>query len=295
MGLKDLKSNLDIHGGNQAGLIGGNPGGMVSNPSSPFDGGAYKATGPDVGVNNNDYDNYRDSGANDDPFEYKKNSATNGIYPSTDDHLVSMLERRKTKSRNEVPLGPPTNYNLPMEYVDATGNSGGSGQGTLNSVPSLNNNTPNTFGDSISTPKKTVNGEDLHVALLDKTYTNTSPYLGLGANPAYSYGAGQPTSVYPTINPSPVARDTPNFQDMNGANGPLFDQFRNIRGNASAEPMQSAGGLDTIAEKGLEGLYTSTINPTNNYNSNWPTPSRQTPDLDINGGTPGKYIDTLPQ
>ena len=84
-------------------------------------------------------------------------------------------------------------------------------------IPSLNNNTPNTFGDSISTPKKTVNGEDLHVALLDKTYTNTSPYLGLGANPAYSYGAGQPTSVYPTINPSPVARDTPNFQDMNGS------------------------------------------------------------------------------
>ena len=294
MGLRDLKSNLDIHGGNQAGLIGGNPAGFASNPNSPFDGGAYKATGPEVGVNNHDYDNYRDSGANDDPFEYKKNSATNGTYPGTDDHLIAMLERRKTKSRNEVPLGPPTNYNLPMEYVDATGNSGGSGQGTLNSVPSLNNNTPATFGDSMSTPKKTVNGDDLHVALLTQTYTNTSPYLGLGANPAYSYGAGQPTSVYPTLNNSPVARDTPNFQDMNGANGPLFDQYRNIRGNSSAEPMQSVGGLDTIAERGLEGLYTSTVNAGTTYNSNWPTPSRQIPDLDKNGSTPPSYQSNLP-
>ena len=294
MGLRDLKSNLDIHGGNQAGLIGGNPAGFASNPQSPFDGGAYKAQGPEVGVNDYDYDNYRDSGANDDPFEYKKNSATNGVYPSTDDHLVSMLERRKTKSRNEVPLGPPTNYNLPMEYVDAAGNSGGSGQGTLNSVPSLNNNTPATFGDSMSTPKKTVNGEDLHVALLTQTYTNTSPYLGLGANPAYAYGAGQPTSVYPTLNNSPVTRDTPNFQDMNGANGPLFDQYRNIRGNASAEPVQSVGGLDTIAERGLEGLYTSTVNAGTVYNSNWPTPSRQIPDLDRNGSTPPSYQSNLP-
>ena len=294
MGLRDLKSNLDIHGGNQAGLIGGNPAGFASNPNSPFDGGAYKATGPEVGVNDYDYDNYRDSGANDDPFEYKKNSATNGVYPSTDDHLVAMLERRKTKSRNEVPLGPPTNYNLPMEYVDAAGNSGGSGQGTLNSVPSLNNNTPNTFGDSISSPKKTVNGEDLHVALLQNEYTNTSPYLGLGANPAYSYGAGQPTSVYPTLNPSPVTRDTPNFQDMNGAQGPVFDQFRNIRGNASPEPSQNAGGLDTVSERGLEGLYTSTVNAGTVYNNNWPTPSRQIPDLDLNGNTPNKYQNNLP-
>ena len=57
MGLKDLRSNLDIHGGNQAGLIGGNPAGFASNPNSPFDGGAYKATGPEVGVNDYDYDN----------------------------------------------------------------------------------------------------------------------------------------------------------------------------------------------------------------------------------------------
>ena len=69
MGLKNLKSNLDIHGGNQAGLIGGNPAGFVSNPVSPFDGGAYKATGTDVGVQNYDYDNYRNDGNIDDPFE----------------------------------------------------------------------------------------------------------------------------------------------------------------------------------------------------------------------------------
>jgi len=295
MGLKNLKSNLDIHGGNQAGLIGGNPAGFASNPNSPFDGGAYKAQGPEVGVQDYDYDNYRDSGANDDPFEYNPNSATNGAYPGTDDHLIAMLERRKTKSRNEVPLGPPTNYSLPMHYVDATGNSGGSGQGTLNSVPSLNNNTPATFGDSMSTPKKTIGGKDLHEHLLTQMYTNTSPYLGQGGNPSYAYGAGQPTSLYPNIMPSPVPRDQPNFQDINGVNGPVFDQYRNIRGNASAEPMQVVGGKDTVSEKGLEGLYTSTVNPGTVYNANWPTPSRQTPDLDRNGNTPSKYQNNLPQ
>lgn len=295
MGLKNFKSNLDIHGGNQAGLIGGNPGGFVSNPSSPFDGGAYKATGPDVGVQNYDYDNYRDSGNNDDPFEYKKNSPA--VYPSTDDHLVAMLERRKTKSRNEVPLGPPTNYSLPMQYVDANGNSGGSGQGTLNDVPSLNNSTPFTFGDSISSPKKTVGGEDLHIALLNSTYTNTTPYLGLGANPNYSYGAGQPGStVYPNINPGELDLNTTTGIGPNPGLGdaPGFANFRNIRGNSSIEP-SNPNLIDTVSEKGLEGMYTSTVNPTSVYNANWPTPSRQTPDLDMNGNTPAKYQDILPQ
>jgi|TARA_B110000908_G_scaffold168141_1_gene222444 hypothetical protein len=297
MGLKNLKSNLDIHGGNQAGLIGGNPGGFASNPSSPFDGGAYKATGPDVGVENNDYDNFRDMGNTDDPF-VSKQSSNGGIYPSTDDHLVAMLERRKTKSRNEVPLGPPTNYNLPMEYVDANGNSGGSGQGTLNDVPSPNNaqNGNGVFGDALG-QGKTVGGEDLHVAMLQNNYTSTNTSANFNGT---SYGAGQPTSTYPTIKASPVQRDTPNFQDLNTTtNGigdaPGFANFRNPYTNPSAEPLQSAGGLDTVSEKGLAGTYTSTINPTNNYNSNWPTPSRQTPDLDINGATPGKYQNNLPQ
>ena len=58
--------------------------------------------------------------------------------------------------------------------------------------------------------------------------------------------------------------------------------------------MQSVGGLDTIAERGLEGLYTSTVNAGTTYNSNWPTPSRQIPDLDKNGSTPPSYQSNLP-
>ena len=72
MGLKNLKSNLDIHGGNQAISQGGNPGGMLRNPNPPYDGGAFAATGPNVGELDNDYDNYRDSGNSDSPFDRRR-------------------------------------------------------------------------------------------------------------------------------------------------------------------------------------------------------------------------------
>ena len=73
MGLRDLKSNLDIHGGNQAISQGGNPGGMLSNPNPPYDGGAFAAQGPDVGVQDYDYDFHRQGeGTTDSPFDYDK-------------------------------------------------------------------------------------------------------------------------------------------------------------------------------------------------------------------------------
>ena len=72
MGLKDLRSNLDIYGGNQAISQGGNPGGFLSNAQPPFDGGANLATGPLVGERDYDYDFYRDSGNTDSPFDYPK-------------------------------------------------------------------------------------------------------------------------------------------------------------------------------------------------------------------------------
>ena len=98
MGLKDLRSNLDIHGGNQAISQGGNPGGFLSNAQPPYDGGANLASGPLVGEQDQDYDFFRDSGNTDSPFQYSQEG--NG-YPTQDDHLVAMLERRNVSSTNE--------------------------------------------------------------------------------------------------------------------------------------------------------------------------------------------------
>ena len=299
MGLKDLRSNLDIHGGNQAISQGGNPGGFLSNAQPPFDGGANLATGPLVGERDYDYDFYRDSGNTDSPFDYPKGREG---YPTQDDHLVAMLERRNVSSTNEDPLGPlgsrmTTN---PMTYSPTPG---GNGQGTLdqnmnmnNGVNSLNNAQYGNgiFGDALG-KGKTVGGEDLHVALLQNQYTSTNTSANYNGT---SYGAGQPTSTYPTLNPSPVTRATPNFQDVNTTEGgigdaPGFAKYRNPFTNPGVEPTPNA--IDTVSEQGLEGLYNSTVNPNTSYNGNCPIPTRQLPDLDKNGVTPNQYINDLPQ
>jgi hypothetical protein len=135
MGLRNLKSNLDIHGGNQAISQGGSPSGILSNPNPPYDGGAFLAQGPDVGVTDGDHDWGRDDGNLESPFDYT--SGTPG-YPTQDDHLVAMLERRPVGSTNTDPAGPlnTQGHTNPMTYSPSMG---GNGQGTLDSVPSLNN------------------------------------------------------------------------------------------------------------------------------------------------------------
>ena len=285
MGLRDLKSNLDIHGGNQAISQGGNPGGMLRNPNPPYDGGAFAATGPNVGELDNDYDNYRDSGNSDSPFEYDK-GRSGGTYPGTDDHMVALLERRNVSSTNTDPLGPlgSAMHTNPMTYSPTPG---GNGQGTLNDVPSPNNapNGNGLFGDALG-QGKTVDGEDLHIAMLQGQYTSTNSNANFNGT---DYGAGQPNSTYPTLNPGEL--------DLNTTAGgigdaPGFAKYRNPFTNSSVEPSPNA--IDTVSEQGLEGLYNSTVNPSTVYNANWPIPSRQTPDLDINGATPNKYQDNLP-
>lgn len=285
MGLRDLKSNLDIHGGNQAISQGGNPGGMLSNPNPPYDGGAFAASGPNVGVLDNDYDNYRDSGNSDSPFEYDK-ASSGGNYPGTDDHMVALLERRNVSSTNTDPLGPIGSrmHTNPMTYSPTPG---GNGQGTLDNVPSPQNaqNGNGLFGDALG-QGKTVDGEDLHIAMLQGQYTSTNPNANFNGT---DYGAGQPSSTYPTLNPGEL--------DLNTTAGgigdaPGFAKYRNPFTNSSIEPSPNA--IDTVSEQGLEGLYNSSVNPNAVYNSNWPTPSRQLPDLDKNGATPNKYQDNLP-
>ena len=291
MGLKDLRSNLDIHGGNQAISQGGNPGGFLSNAQPPFDGGANLASGPLVGEQDQDYDFFRDSGNTDSPFDYP--SSGRG-YPTADDHLVAMLERRSVSSTNEDPLGPlgsrmTTN---PMTYSPTPG---GNGQGTLDQnmnmnkgVNSLNNAQYGNglFGDALG-QGKTVDGEDLHVHMLQNQYTSNNTSANYNGT---DYGAGQPNSSYPALNPGELDLNT----TTGGiGNAPGFAKYRNPFTNPGVEPTPNA--IDTVSEQGLEGMYNSTVNPNTNYNGNWPIPTRQLPDLDINGATPNKYVDSLPQ
>ena len=305
MGLRNLKSNLDIHGGNQAISQGGSPSGMLSNPNPPYDGGAFLAQGPDVGVGNYDHDNYRDSGNSDSPFDYT--TGTPG-YPTKDDHLVAMLERRDVSSTNTDPAGPlgSQGHTNPMTYSPSMG---GNGQGTLDSVPSLNNQ---QYGNGLFNTSDTdagvnhpghgqgykVGGEDLHIALLNQTAGNY--YKNSSAN----YGAGQPGGTFPGMQSSPSPSQTSDpisptsrYQDLNTTvggigNAPGFANFRNPHTSQGTEP--SPNIIDTVSEKGLEGLYTSTVNTGTAYNSNWPTPSffltiRQQP-----RSTPSAYQNSLP-
>jgi hypothetical protein len=164
---------------------------------------------------------------------------------------------------------------------------GGNGQGTLDDVPSPNNaqNGNGIFGDALG-QGKTVGGEDLHVAMLQNNYTSTNPNATFNGT---DYGAGQPGSTYPTLNPGALDLNT----TTGGiGNAPGFAKYRNPYTNGSIEPSPNA--IDTVSEQGLEGMYNSTVNPSAAYNSNWPTPGRQTPDLDKNGNTPNKYQNNLP-
>jgi len=278
MGLKDLRSNLDVHGGTTI-PAGADPASVNGMPNST------QATGPKVGENDNDFDFYRNDGNNDSPFTYKKGNG-NG-YPTQDDHLVAMLERRNVTSTNTDNYGAVGSLGTtnPMTYSPTPG---GNGQGTLDAVASPNNAQYGNgiFGDALN-QGKTVNGEHLHIAMLDQQYTSNT-------NPDANYGAGQPGSTYPVLSSSPIV--STNYQDINGLKGPQFDNFRNTAYNIGEEVM-NPNQLDTVSELGLTGTYTSTVNPSTVYNSNWPTPSRTTTaygQLDIDGATPSKYQDSLP-
>jgi hypothetical protein len=108
------------------------------------------------------------------PLEYGK-VAVSIAYPTTDDHMVALLERRNVSSTNTDPLGPLGSqmHTNPMTYSPTPG---GNGQGTLDDVPSPNNapNGNGLFGDALG-QGKTVGGEDLHIAMLQNDYTNPNP------------------------------------------------------------------------------------------------------------------------
>ena len=186
MGLTDKKSLLDRN------IQGDNKEGPTVGKSLPSDG-----------------DYFNPYGNTDSPFDYD-NAQGGGAYPSTDDHMVALLERRNVSSTNTDPLGPlgSSMVTNPMTYSPTPG---GSGQSTLDDVPSLNNT---QYGNGLFNESNhpvhgqgyKVNGEDLHIALLDQTVSNYH------RNSDANYGAGQPGATWPSINPASTDLDgtTPN-------------------------------------------------------------------------------------
>ena len=100
-------------------------------------------------------------------------------------------------------------------------------------------------------------------------------------NQTYNYGAGQPSGVWPTVNPSTLS--------LGGAQGTQFAQ--------QPEPTTGENLIDTIQEIGLEGLYNSVVNPQATYGQGqpggaWPVVSPST--LDLNGQN-GPQFDLGPE
>ena len=102
-------------------------------------------------------------------------------------------------------------------------------------------------------------------------------------NPGASYGAGQPGGVYPAINPSTL--------DLNGAPGPQFE---------GSTPQEQQKTLHTDL---LANIYESSVNPLASYGAgqpggSWPSiqpsPLSSTPFADLDGVTPGQYINNMP-
>ena len=100
-------------------------------------------------------------------------------------------------------------------------------------------------------------------------------------NQTYNYGAGQPSGVWPAINPSTLS--------LGGTQGTQFAQ--------QPEPTSGENLIDTIQEIGLEGLYNSVVNPQAAYGQGqpggaWPVVAPST--LDLNGQN-GPQFDLGPE
>ena len=114
------------------------------------------------------------------------------------------------------------------------------------------------------------NIDTLHENSLENIYTSV-------VNPQANYGAGQPNSAYPNVNPSTL--------DLGGVPGTQF--------NNGPEPNITPNENDTLHEDSLVNMYNSAVNPEAAYNAGqpggaWPVVNPSALDL---GGIPGPQFD----
>ena len=102
-------------------------------------------------------------------------------------------------------------------------------------------------------------------------------------NPGASYGAGQPGGVWPTVNSANL--------DLDGAPGPQFE-------GSTPQTQQQTLHTDLLAN-----IYESSVNPLASFGAgqpggSWPSiqpsPLASTPFADLDGITPGQYINNQP-
>jgi hypothetical protein len=297
MGLKELKSNLDIAGGFK-----GAPGQTFTAQST--------ITGPTVDKATPDPDYHTQKGASDSPFQTKGDGSG--------DHLVDLLQDKIVRSSNTnlqydpqqmrgLQPGPPA----PGGDQDFDGETGGQG-----------------YFHGVANPGKgqgkQIDGKDLHEHLLTDSYNynhgnateNVGPSPGATGNSEFQdidglegpkFDKGKPSQIhgYPqdlskaptelvknyesTVNPD-ANHGNSNWptvpavsQDLNGINGPNFNN----------------GVSSTLHEDLLVNAYNSTINTDSSYaagqpGGTWPSINPGAQDLD--GGLPsnGEYINSLP-
>ena len=303
MGLKELKSNLDVAGG-----FGGAQQTHTNQSTIP---------GPPVNNASPDPDWNRMGGATDSPFYSKKASG---------DHLVDLLVDSKVHSTNTSNIydpqemkgilpGPP----FPGGDQDLDGVTGG--QGYFHDIPNPGKG-----------QGKQVGGKDLHEHLLTDSYNynhgnaseNVGPSPGEtgnsefqdmdgadngGTNGLFDKGApsqihADPTQTTPTElveNYTSTVNPNTNYgnsqwptvpavnQDLDGLNGPNFNNGTN----------------STLHEDLLTNQYQSSINGLSSYGAGqpggtWPnvqpSPLSSTPFADLDGGLPanGEYINNQP-
>ena len=319
MGLKNLKSNLDVAGGF------GGAAGQTYTAQSSIGGPAVKDALPDPNFNTL-------NGTTDSPF-YSKNASG--------DHLVDLLKDNIVRSTNTTNIydpqqmkglqpGPP----VPGQDQDLDGVNGG--QGYFHGV-----NNPQ-IGQG-----KQIGGVDLHEHLLTQTYTynhgnsveqagpspggdSNSPFQDLDGLDGPSFDGGVPSKVHghqaqmpsptelvrdytSTVNPGanygnsqwPIVPAVPGgnnqnspFQDLDGTKGPSFHGSVPI---GTGQP-----GSPTLHTDLLANIYQSSINPGASYGAGQPggtypslspSPLASTPFADLDGGLPpnGEYINNLPQ
>jgi hypothetical protein len=297
MGLKDLKTNLDVVGG-----YGGAPG-QTHTLQSSIGGPSVNNAVPDPNFNTL-------NGTSDSPFYGKDSSG---------DHLKDLLEDKIVRSTNTTNIYDPQQMQglqpgPPGGDQDLDGLDGGQG-----------------YFHGVANPGKgqgkQIGGKDLHEHLLTDSYNynhgnaseNVGPSPGPTGNSEFQdinglegpkFDKGKPSQVHADPNqktPTELVADytstvNPNAnygnsqwpvvpavnQDLNGVDGPAF--------NGSVP----VGNTQTLHTDLLANMYQSSVNPLSSYGAGqpggtYPSISPGTHDLDGNLPSNGEYINNLPQ